>query len=441
MRAGRRALVAVAVVAVALFAVTLTVRATSASSGGPTNPATAPQPQYDFDDPAKAFAVELDFGASAATLVRATVVGERSYSHLGDPPLLRLFLTDEGGASAGSFNAWDPRWYFEQTPTGAERMVRRDGPGTLFLPFDADTAALRVHDLRAGTDLATVDLRPAVHEFCLANPADGECVQADLAVTSATAAGDPLGVLGKPVTLHAAAGVANLGPAGPVDAVVTQTVAASPGLTVTPASRTFASKDLKVSKDPKSPNIVTYGGDYAVTCTSPGTRTVTVTTSVAPVKAKVADVKPGNDGKPVTFTIDCAVPVAVNVLPGSLTNPVQVVPQGELPVVVLTTNAGEYGNPVAFNAGSIQAPTVRVGVRGPLVAAGTGSAEVHGKVHGEYAPELDETTVDGDRDALLHASLTELGVQPGTTEICVRGRFGPGAGTSFFGCDHITVIP
>ncbi|WP_433064573.1 hypothetical protein [Dactylosporangium sp. CS-033363] len=441
MRIRRTTLATVAVLAAVVVGVTVTVRATSASNGGPTNPATAPQPKFDFDDPAKAFVVELDFGSSSATLKRASVVHERSYSHLGDPPLLRLFLTDDAGASAGSFNAWDPRWYFEQTPTGAERMVRRDGPGMLFLPFDADTAAVRVHDLRAGIDLATVDLRPAVHEFCLANPADGECVQADLAVTSATASGDPLGVVGKPVTLHAAAGVANLGPAGPVDAVVTQTVAASPGLTVTPASRTFAGKDLKPSTDPKSPNVVTYGGDYTVTCTAPGTRTVTVTTSVAPVKAKVADVKPGNDGKPVTFTIDCAVPVAVNVLPGSLTNPVQVVPHGELPVVVLTTNAGEYGNPIAFNAGAIQAPTVRIGVRGPLVAAGTGSAEVHNTVHGVYAPELDESTVDGDRDALLHASVTGLGIQPGTTEICVRGRFGPGVGTSFFGCDHISVVP
>ncbi len=435
MKRNRRTLAVIAILAAVLGAVTVKVTATSASSGDPTNPATAPQPQYDYDDPAKAFVVELDFGSTSAAIVRASVVQERSYSHLGDPPLLRLSLTDEDGAAGESFNAWDPRWYFEEAPGGGERMVRRNGRGTLFLPFDADTGTMKVRDLRAAIDLATVDLRPAVHEFCLAHPADAECVEADLAVTSTTASGDSLGVVGKPVTIHVAANVANLGPDGPLDADVTQTVAASPGLTVTPAGLTFNADKLAANA------VAKFVGDYTVVCTSPGARTVTVTTSVAPEQAKVADVNPANNAKPVTFSIDCAVPVAVNVLPGNLSNPVQVLPVGELPVVVLTTTPGQYGNPLAFNAATIQPSTVRVGVRAPLVATGTGGPEVHGTVHMEHSLELDEAQIDADLDGLLHARLTDLGIQPGTNEICVRGRSGPGAGTSFFGCDHITLIP
>ncbi|GIF77031.1 hypothetical protein [Asanoa siamensis] len=364
MRRNRRTLAVIAVLAAVLAAVTVEVTGTLASAGDPTNPATAPQPQYDYDDPAKAFVVELDFGSTSAALVRASVVRARSYSHLGDPPLLRLSLVDEDGAAGDSVNAWDPRWYFEQKPGGGERMVRRDGPGTLVVPFDADTATMTVRDLRAAIDLATVDLRPAVREFCLAHPIDTECVEADLAVTSTTASGDTLGVVGTPVTVQVAATVANLGPDGPLDADVVQTVAAAPGLTVIPAGRTFDADKLGVGTPAK------VGGDYTVVCTSPGTRTVTVTTSVAPERAKVADVKPANDARTVSYAIDCAVPVAVN-------------------------------------AEAIQPSTVRPGVRAPLVATGTCGAEAHGTVH---------------------ASLTDLGIQNGTTEICVRGRAGPGAG-------------
>ncbi|WP_144122600.1 hypothetical protein [Catellatospora sichuanensis] len=432
MRLNRRALAVIAASAAALVAVT--VASTAAAPGDPVDPATAPHPQYDYDDPSKSFLVELNFGATSATLIDASVVGHRSRSRIGDPPLLQLSLTDEDGAAAGTLQAWDPRWYLVQAPAGGEELELRDGPGILTLPFDADAASMLVRDLRAGTDLVTVDLSPAVREFCLAHPSDPDCVEADLAITSTTVSGDPLGVIGKPVAVQVKAAVANLGPDGPVDADVTQTASGSPGVTVTPANRTFDADGLAVG----SPTTVT--GDYNVVCTTAGAQTVTVTTSVVPEKAKVADLHPANNSASATFSIDCAVPVTVNVMPGSLTNPVNVNP-GAVPMAVLTTAAGEYGNPLAFDAATIQAATVRVGVRGPLIATSTGAPETHGKVHLEDSLELDEQTRDGDKDGVLHVRADQLGIQPGTVEICVRGRSGPGAGTSFFGCDHITLVP
>jgi len=291
-----------------------------------------------------------------------------------------------------------------------------------------------VHDQQAGTDLVTVDLRPAVHEFCVAHPDDPDCVEADLAVTSAVVSGDPLGVVGQAVPIEVAAVVENLGPDGPVDAVVTQAATGSGGVTVTPADRSFDVDGLAVG----APATVT--GGYDVTCTASGAQSVTVTTTIAPVKAKVVDPDAANDAWAATFTVDCAVPVTLNVKPGSLGNPVNVNP-GVVPMAVLTTAAGEYGNPLAFDAATIQAATVRVGVRGPLVASGTGAPEAHGRVHLERSYELDEVTRDGDLDGVLHARANQLGIQPTTTEVCVRGRFGPGTGTTFFGCDHITLAP
>ncbi|MBV1850567.1 hypothetical protein [Catellatospora tritici] len=432
MKLNPRSLAVIAASAAALVAVT--VAATAAAPGDPTDPATAPHPQYDYADPSKSFLVELNFGATSATLLDASVVEQRSRSHLGDPPLLRLSLTDEDGAAAGTLQAWDPRWYLVAAPQGGEELKLRNGPGALTFPFDPDTASVLVRDLRAGADLATVDLRPAVREFCLAHPSDPDCIEADLAITSTAATGDPLGVIGKPVVVKVKAEVANLGPDGPVDADVTQAATGSAGVTVTPAHRAFDVDGLAVG----SP--VTVSGDYTVVCTSTGAQTVTVTTSVKPEKSKVADLVAANNTKSVTFAIDCAVPVTINVKPGSLRNPVEVNP-GALPLAVLTTTAGEYGNPLAFDAATIQAATVRVGVRPALVATGAGAPEMHGRVHLEDSLELDERTQDGDRDGVLHARANQLGIQPDTTEICVRGRFGPGGGTSFFGCDHITVVP
>ncbi len=407
---------------------------TSATIVDDTNPATAPQPEYDYADTSKSFLVDLQFGDSSATLVQAAVGNERSYSHLGDPPLLRVSLTDEDGAAAGSFNAWDPRWVLDEVPGGGERLVVRPGAGQITTAFDGDVATMLVHDQVAGTDLATVDLRPTVREFCTDHPDDPECVEADLVVTSTTATGDPLGVVGQAVPVTVAATVANLGPDGPVDGDVTQTAVASAGATVTPGSQAIDADGLAVG----SP--VTLSRQYSVTCDTPGAKTVEVTTSIVPEKAKVVDLVAANNSRSASFSVDCAVPVTLNVKPGSLRNPVNM-NNGAIPMAVLTTQAGEYGNPLAFDASAIQASTVRVGSRTDLVATNTGAPETHGKVHLEKSLELDETTKDGDLDAVLHARSSEIPVVSTTTELCVRGRFGPGSGTTFFGCDHVEVVP
>jgi hypothetical protein len=398
------------------------------------DPATAPIPTYDYADPAKSFVVDLDFGISSASVVDAVVGPDRSVSHLGDPPLLKLVLSDEDDNVLERVDAWDPRWTFVETGGVGERMEVRAGRGLLTVPFDSDSGSMLVRDQVAGTDLVTVDLTGAVHEFCVAHPTDPECVEADLAITASSATGTPLSVVGAAVPVSVSAVVANLGPDGPVDADVTQTAAAGAGLSVTPASSSDDVDALAVG----TPRTVTH--QYAVTCTTPGSHSVVFTTTVAPEKAKVVDAVPGNNSRSATYTVDCAVPVVLNVEPGSLKNPVQL-DMGLVPMAVLSTAAGEYGLPLAFDARKIQVSTVRIGQRTALVASNTGAPEAHGKLHLEDSYELDEVTRDGDLDALLHGRDKLIPLTTGITEICVRGRFGPGAGTSFLGCDAVKLVP
>lgn len=398
------------------------------------DPATAPIPTYDYADPSKSFVVDLDFGLSSATVIDAVVGGERSVSHLGDPPLLELVLADEDGTVLDRLHAWDPRWTFVDKGAGVEGMEVRAQRGLLTVPFDSDTGSMLVRDQVAGQPLVTVDLRPAVHAFCVANPADPECVEADLAVTATTATGDPLSVVGSAVPVQVDATVANLGPDGPVDADVTQTAVPGAGVSVAPATSTDDVDALAVG----SPRAASHA--YAVTCLTPGLHTVVFTTAVKPERAKVVDAVSANDQRSVTYSVDCAVPVTLNVKPGSLKNPVNL-NEGVVPMAVLTTAAGQYGNPLAFDARTIQVATVRIGQRAALVATNTGAPEAHGKVHLEDTYELDEITKDGDLDGVLHGGGSAIPLTAGMTEICVRGRFGLGVGTSFFGCDHVVVVP
>ncbi|MEV4686111.1 hypothetical protein [Microbacterium sp. LWH3-1.2] len=423
----RAALLAGAVAAATALTITAGAVSGYAEPFSDTDPAAAPIPEYDYDDTARSFVVEADFGPTTATPTSVVVGMQRSRTHLGDPALLELRLEGHAGDVLDAIHAWDPRWVFEETETGGERRVVRPGAGLLTVPFDADAETMVVHDVRAGTTLAEVDLAPAVREYCLAHPDDAQCVEADLGVTEIGAEGVGFSVVGATTAFEVTAEVANLGPDGPVDAIVGETVTAEPGVVVTPVTATWDADALAVGA-PRG-----HTGSYAITCTEPGLHTVAIAAAVAPVLAKVADPDPANDQKATEFSIDCAVPVKLDIKPGSTRNPVTV-NEAAIPMAVLTTVAGEFGLPLAFDAATIDADSVRIGDRAPLVASATGVPERHGKVHLE-----DVVAADGDRDAMLHAAGRGIPVRKTTTELCVRGTTTDGL--SFFGCDVVDVVP
>jgi hypothetical protein len=254
----------------------------------------------------------------------------------------------------------------------------------------------------------------------------------------ATDAAAPLEVLiGTPTDHTATVRVSNAGPSSPIDTVLSRTATSSPGLTITPATRSTAVNALAVG----SPRDVADA--YRVTCTTPGLKTVTLSWTLALKNAVDTDPDLSDNTASRTFSVDCVVPIIINIRPGSFKNPIDL--NTDAVLAALTTQAGEYGTPISFDAASIAIATVRYGIRSLLfgVPRVNGAAEQHGKNHLERSLELDETTSDADKDGVMHFKPDAGGLTQSTTEACLKGRFSPAPGETytFFGCDKVTIVP
>jgi hypothetical protein len=399
------------------------------------DPGTMPLPALDDNDPAKAVVARVDFASrTSASLDQAFVSVQRAHTHLGDPPILRLRLNDPDGNLIEQMNAWSPLWVF--TRGARERLeIQSSGSGSFIVPFSPALSSLTIRDIGLARDIVTVDVEPAIHDFCVANPNDPDCLEADLAVDSITPTAPLFAVMGKAVTVSVANVVANKGPDGPVDAEVTTSLVAAANLTVTPSTSETTTEAAVASGTTR-----TITKTYSVTCNAAGAHTVDFTTAIAPKRATVVDPTAGNNTLTKRVTLDCAVPVTINIQPGSLTNPVN--RNGStLPVAILTTRAGEYGNPLAFDATRIEPLSLRFGSNTALLAD-AGVPEIHGAIHAEDSRELDERTRDGDLDAVTHYRPRASAIAATDTEACVFGRFtSPTGQLSFFGCDHVQVTP
>jgi hypothetical protein len=401
----------------------------------PPDPATIPLPVFDFDaDPAKAVVARVKFDSrTQAHVVSTTVTTSRARGHSGEPPILRLRLTDVDGAELDRINAWSPLWRLDGGPNGS-KGVRSSGTGNFIVPFSPALAAMTVTDVRLGQQVVTVDLAAPIRTFCASNPGDPDCKESDLAVTAVEPSAPLFGVLGQPITVTVASTVANNGPDGPTDARVRREVSAGAGLTIADA----APDSTDVSVAVGTPRRLTK--TYTVTCTQPGTVNFTATTRVAPKLPSVVDAQSANDVRTATLGVTCAVPATVNIKPGSAENVVNL-NNGVLPVGVLTTTAGEYGNPVAIDATTIDWSTLRL-ASPTRILAGLGARERHGKIHPENVEEMDERTRDGDTDAMLHFDPKTDGLAVGDTSACVYGRLRvAGAMVAFYGCDRVSVRP
>ncbi|WP_404953411.1 hypothetical protein [Streptomyces sp. 147326] len=264
---------------------------------------------------------------------------------------------------------------------------------------------------------------------------------ADLAVTSFAPTAPPTQVLiGQTVdvTLHST--VANNGPSSPMDAVVVTAATADPGATVTPSSSTRNVPALAVGA-PQS-----FDSTFTLGCAQPGSHSYRFTASITPARPDDTDPVAANNHRPAEFTLDCVVPVAINIKPGGNPNSINI-PADTVPVGALTTRAGEFALPLAFNATTIQPLTVRFGPRGVVYGGTGGSTEVHDRGHVEDLVERTTTPVervrDGDPDMMLHFASAPSGLRRGDTEACAKGSFIDGAtGRTyrFFGCDAVRIV-
>jgi hypothetical protein len=198
---------------------------------------------------------------------------------------------------------------------------------------------------------------------------------------------------------------------------------------VTPAASTATVTALAVG----APQ--TASQTFTLECAAPGFHTYTFATAIAPANAADSDPNAANNQATFDLTVDCVVPVSINIMPGGSPNAINLT-KDTVPVAVLTTNAGEYGLPLAFDATTIDPLSVRFGP--------AGAQEIHSTGHLEDSRELGgkETVKDGDLDMLLHFKAADAGLQLSDTQACVSGEFVAADGNlyRFFGCDAIRPV-
>lgn len=320
----------------------------------------------------------------------------------------------------GELMPGDERSFEIEADVPADLVYLNGGPKTITATASVDNLA--GPDPAASNDTASASTRVIA--------------VADVSVDSA-ALTSPLEVLiGEPADVELEVGISNAGPSSPIDTVVTATATAGAGVTVVPATSSSAQNALAVG----APRTVEFTA--SVSCSTPGVKTVEFEAEIALRNAPV-DVDPDltDNTRTVSAQIDCVVPIAINVRPKGFPNTINL--NTDATLAALTTEAGEYGLPLAFDATSIDPLSVLWGLRSGLfnVATPTGAPEVHEQGHPSDSWELDERTRDGDLDLVLHFKPASSGLDIGDTEACLKGKYdAPDGGRyTFLGCDSVRV--
>ena len=260
---------------------------------------------------------------------------------------------------------------------------------------------------------------------------------ADLGIQSMTPIAPPTQILaGQPANVTIRTTVVNNGPATPIDLLLRTAATADAGGVVTPAQQEASAPGLTVGETRQ------LDQTFTVRCDTARAR-AQFAGDVRSANASDIDLVPANNKATATFTLDCVVPVTMNIKPKGFPNWMNL-GAATVPLAVLTTVAGEYGLPLAFNATTIDPLSVRFGDE-MLVWTGTGGTrERHDRLHVEDSYELDETTRDGDLDMVLHfpQDPAQSRAHREPHEACVKGEFVSGGQRfRFFGCDSVNVVP
>ncbi|HZD17261.1 MAG TPA: DUF11 domain-containing protein, partial [Actinomycetota bacterium] len=260
--------------------------------------------------------------------------------------------------------------------------------------------------------------------------------ESDFEIVSFDAVDPPSEILvGQDVEITLLKVITNHGPSYPEDAQLTTTATASPGATVTPGNLVI--NEVAVGLE----ELREVEETFTVSCQEASHHTFSFHNEIAPLDPATIDPDPTNNEADVVLDIECVVPVTINIKPRSFPNSINL--RSTVPVAVLTTEAGEYGNPLAFDATTIDPLSVRFGPPDVVFDETGGAFERHHRGHIEDSFELDERTRDGDLDLVLHFRAAESGLAPGDTVACVKGSWEDGGGNvhKFFGCDSVRIVP
>lgn len=412
-----------------------------------------PEIMFYPDNPAKAFVLSLTFVDGGPISYDSGFVSLNPAGGYPDGrPDVGVGLIDVYSSSIANFTLPSPlrMRVYNADGTDSEKF-QSTTQSDIHFPFGPDASVVSVSDNLSNSEV-TVDLKPIIQDFCVGHLDDPECYETDIAISSSGAVDPPpLVLLGQPVNLTVRTIIDNNGPeakpAPPaeekgVDALFDQQVTnVSQGVTVTPSGITGQQEfGLKVGASR------TNDHTYVVTCLEPGLQEATFTSTIEPLSAAVIEphevdtTVASNNTKAFVLSVDCAVPVTLNNKPHSFPNSVNLDKSGDVPVAVLTTEQGEYGNPLAFDAQTIDPLTVHYGVES-LASYDNGATESHEATHIKDSYELDDKTRDKDLDAVMHFPAKDTGLSSGDTETCIKGKFTDGGNTfTFFGCDSVNVI-
>jgi hypothetical protein len=247
----------------------------------------------------------------------------------------------------------------------------------------------------------------------------------------------PIALIGVDIPVTVGTTVRNLGPSSPIDAELEAEASPSAGASASPASSVAALPALTIGV----PNTLVLQG-FTISCDAPGKQEVVFDVEIRPANAEDSDPDTSNNTGQVSVTVECIMPIAINVRPGNKFNRINVDTNAVVPVAALTTAAGEYGLPLAFDAGLILSGSVKFGPAATVWGGAGGASPHNGLFHVLDSFELDDKSKDGDDDMRLgfRAVLTEL--VAGDTEGCMWGQYEEGGLVfSFFGCDVVDTGP
>jgi len=259
---------------------------------------------------------------------------------------------------------------------------------------------------------------------------------ADLRIVNFAAVAPPREIIaGQPLNLTLRKTITNLGPSAPMDVRLTKTAAPPAGATVTPASSSANELALALNE------LRVVNETFNVQCNAAGHPLFRFTNEIQPLRPGDIDSDQSNNRAETTVDLECVVPVRINIKPGSSPNSYNL--QGEIALAILTTRAGEYGLPLAFDATRIDPLSVRFGPRPVLFPGPGGAVERHRTGHIEDAREMDEKTRDGDPDMVLHFLASQSGLTLADPEACVKGEWLDSSNQrhKFFGCDSLVLAP
>jgi serine protease len=260
---------------------------------------------------------------------------------------------------------------------------------------------------------------------------------ADLELVSVTLSGvPPEALIGQdlPIMLHTT--VRNLGPSWPIDAELEALATASAGASATPEISVNPVNALELN------TLRDVAQSFTIRCDEPGPQQIIFDVEIRPANHEDSDPHLGNNFGQAVVVIECITPVAINIRPGNRHNYINLRSNGVVPVAALTTEAGEYGLPVAFDATLIVADTVRFGQAAVVWGQAGGAAYHNGIFHIRDSFELDDKTKDGDLDMVLLFQISQMDLLLDDTEACMRGLYESGGQIfTFFGCDFIQIIP